>query len=237
MILIFIFKEFVFDSIVLAPSGDGFFIYAWLDGLLGLLGLEGLPPFRLTLVNIDLAAQFFTHVKVSFFLALILAAPYIFYLVWSFVAPALYPKEKRDVRRSFWLSGGLFYAGLLFGYALIFPLTIRFLGTYQVSADVQNTISLQSYISMFLGLIFVMGVVFELPSLAALLSRFGIIDRKMLRKARKYAIVVSAVLAAVITPSGDAFTMCVVALPIYLLYELSIRFCREERRPIGDFLQ
>jgi sec-independent protein translocase protein TatC len=116
----------------------------------------------------------------------------------------------------------LFYLGVLVGYSFVFPLTLRFLATYQVSDAVPNTISLLSYISSFLSLILIMGLAFEIPAVAALLSRVGILTKQILKKYRKYAVVAAMVLSAVITPSGDAFTMLMVALPLYFLYELSI---------------
>ena len=121
----------------------------------------------------------------------------------------------------------LFFIGVLAGYYLIFPLTLRFLGTYQVSADVANQISLQSYISMFIWLILIIGIVFEMPSLSAILSRLGILSKSFLKKYRRHAVVVLLVVAALITPSGDPFTLMAVGIPIYALYELSILVCRD----------
>lgn len=229
MIVIFIFKDFVFNDIILAPLDDGFFLYRGFDWVLVRLGLNPLGEFSLQLVNIDLAAQFFTHVKISFYLGLVVAAPYIIYLIWGFVRPALYPKEKRAAQKAFGFSSLLFYTGVLVGYGIVFPLTLRFLGTYQVSALVPNQISLVSYISMFTSLILIMGIVFEMPILAALLSTLGIINKQMMKKYRKHAAVILLILAAVITPSGDAFTLLAVGLPLYLLYELSIALCKNAR--------
>lgn len=227
MTVFFLCKETVFDDVVLAPLTDGFFVYRWMDRLLALLGLKALEPFRVELVNIDLAAQFFTHVRISFWLAFIVALPYVIWQIWLFVRPALYEREKKAVETAFCLSSMLFYVGVGVGYVIVFPLTLRFLGTYQVSESVANQISLLSYIGMFLKLNLIMGIVFELPALALLLSRIGIINRKMLKRFRKYAIVAAAAVSAVITPSGDAFTMIVVAIPLYLLYEVSILMCRD----------
>ena len=109
---------------------------------------------------------------------------------------------------------------------MVFPLTVRFLGTYQVSADVPNHISLNSYIGMFVSLILIMGIVFEMPALAAVLSKLGIITKEFLKKYRKHALVILLILAALITPSGDAVTMLFVAIPLYFLYEVSILVCR-----------
>jgi len=226
MVAIFVCKDFVFDRIILAPLDSGFVLYRVFDALLGLFGIEPLENFKVDLVNIDLAAQFFIHVKISFFLGLVVAAPYIFYELWGFLRPALYPNEKTAVKSAFGFAAILFYCGVLVGYFLIFPLTLRFLGTYQVSDTVANQIALQSYISMFVGLIFIMGIVFEMPMLAALLSRMGIINKQLLKKYRKHAVIVLLILAAVITPSGDAFTLFAVGLPLYGLYEISIAVCK-----------
>ena len=230
MVAFFLCKEIVFDGVVLAPLTDDFFVYRWLNDLLALMGLPALKPFAVTLVNIDLAAQFFTHVRMAFWLAVIIALPFLLYQIWLFVRPALYDREKKAAEAAFSMASLLFYVGLAVGYVIVFPLTLRFLGTYQVSESVANQISLGSYIGMFLKMNLIMGVVFELPALAYMLSRIGIINRQMLRRFRKYAVVIALAVSAIITPSGDAFTMIVVALPIYMLYEVSIRLCSSETR-------
>jgi len=229
MIVVFLGKTVLFDKIIFAPISSDFFLYRWIDSLLALIGLSKLEPFSLELVNIDLAAQFFTHVKISFYVALIVAMPYIFYLLWGFIRPALYDVEKQKTKAAFAIASLLFFTGVLVGYGLIFPFTLRFLGTYQVSAAVPNQISLQSYISMFSSLILIMGVVFEMPVLAMILSKLGIINREMMQKYRKHAFVVLLIAAAVITPSGDAFTLMLVTMPLYLLYEVSIRLTQKKK--------
>lgn len=229
MVVIFIFKDFVFNDVILAPLDDNFYLYRGFNWLLAKLGLPLLDSFTLKLVNIDLAAQFFTHVKVSFYLGLVVAAPFIIYFFWGFVKPALYLKEKLAARKAFGFASLLFYIGVFVGYSIVFPLTLRFLGTYQVSELVPNQISLASYISMFNGLILIMGIVFEMPVLAALLSALGVINKQMMKKYRKHAAVILLILAAVITPSGDAFTLFAVGMPLYLLYELSIAVCKNAR--------
>lgn len=234
MVVIFCFKDFIFNDIVLAPIGSDFALYRWINALFSFIGslfnhdFKPIEDFRLDLINIDLAAQFFIHVKVSFYLALVVATPYILYLLWGFVKPALYPKEKRTAKTAFGFASILFYTGVAVGYFLVFPLTLRFLGTYEVSMSVPNQISLTSYISMFVRLILIMGLVFEMPALAAILSKLGIINKQMLKKYRKHAAIILLVLAAIITPSGDAFTLFVVALPLYLLYEVSIMLCKDK---------
>jgi sec-independent protein translocase protein TatC len=116
----------------------------------------------------------------------------------------------------------MFFLGTLVNYMIIFPLTVRFLGTYQVSADVENMLTLQSYIDTLLSMSLVMGVIFELPVLCAILGRMGFINGQLMSNYRRHAIVAILVVAAIITPTTDVFTLCIVALPIWLLYELSI---------------
>lgn len=229
LVVIFPNKKFVFDKIIFAPVNDDFILYRWFASLSGFLGIPAMKPapFSIELINIELSAQFFTHVSVSLTLAFILSIPFILYQFWGFVKPGLYEKEKRSVKKAFGFASILFFAGVLVGYVFVFPLTLRFLGTYQVSDWVANQISLHSYISMFTWLILIMGVVFEMPALAAILSRLGIVSKSMLKKYRKHAFTILIIVAAIITPSGDAFTLFIVGTPLYMLYEFSILICRD----------
>lgn len=227
MVAIFMAKDIVFDRIILAPIDSDFPLYKLFDSALVKFGFPPLEPFKIDLINIELSAQFFIHISTSFYLALVVSMPFIIYQIWLFIKPALYDNEKKAAVGAFTFAGILFFLGVLVGYYLIFPLTLRFLGTYQVSADVANQISLQSYISMFTWLILVMGIVFEMPSLAAILSKLGILSKGFLKSYRKHAFVVLLVVAAFITPSGDPFTLMAVGLPLYALYELSILVCRD----------
>ena len=114
------------------------------------------------------------------------------------------------------------------GYGIVFPFTFRFLAEYSISSEIVNQISLNSYMNNFLGMVFIMGVVFELPLLAWLLSRLGILHREFLQQYRRHAVVVLLILAAVITPTGDPFSLMLVFVPLYLLYEFSVRLVRPE---------
>jgi len=221
MIVIFFFKKPVFD-IILSPLTSDFITYRQFNAFLSLLGLGAIDTFSIQLINVDMTAQFFTHVKVSLLVAFVISMPLIAYFLWTFIRPALYADEKSAVQKSFGFAALLFYLGVVVGYLLVLPLTVRFLGTYQVSPDVPNQINLNSYIGMFVSLLLIMGIVFEMPALAKLLSHFGIINRQLLKKYRKHAIVILVILAAIITPSGDAVTLFFVALPLYVLYEVSI---------------
>ena len=176
------------------------------------------------LINTEVSAQFFVHLKVSFICGLVIAFPYIIYEIWKFIAPALYDNEMRSVRKAFLGSALLFYAGVATGFCLIVPVTLSFFQGYTVSDAIANTITLNSYISMFSSMVILFGIVFEFPVLIAILSNMGIVTREMLTKYRKHAFVGVLIVAAVITPA-DPFSMLIAAAPLYLLYELSVIVC------------
>ena len=209
-------KDWLF-YVVMAPSHPDFITYRLFTRL---TGVEN--NFHIDLFNPELAQQFLVHMRVALWMGLLVVSPYLLYLLFHFVAPGLYAHERRYALRA--VGGGyvMFLMGVALNYFLIFPLTFRFLGTYQVSADVPNQIALTSYIGMLLMLCFLMGVVFELPVLSWLLAKIGVLKPEFMRKYRKHAIVAIIIIAAVITPTGDAMTLSLVALPIYALYEISI---------------
>ena len=203
-------------AIVLAPRSSDFVTYQ-------LLGVEA---FHINLMNTGLTEQFMIHMRTAIYAGILLASPYILYELFRFVSPGLYQNERRY---GLWIVGAayvMFVVGTLINYFVIFPLTVRFLGTYQVSPDVANMLTLQSYIDTLLGMSLVMGVVFELPVVCGLLGRMGLITDRMMSTYRRHAVVAILVLAAIITPTTDVFTLFVVALPIYLLYELSIQIVK-----------
>ena len=203
-------------TVVLAPKSSDFVSYR----------LLGIPPFSIQLINTGLTEQFMVHMRTAMFVGLLAASPYMIYQLFRFVSPGLYTNERRY---ALWLVGSayvMFIAGLLLNYYLVFPLTVRFLGTYQISADVSNMLTVQSYIDTLIGMSFMMGVLFELPVLCWLLSRFGIINASMMSQYRRLAIVAILIVAAIVTPTTDVFTLFVVSLPIWLLYELSILIVR-----------
>ena len=203
-------------TVVLAPKSCDFVSYRVL----------GIPPFSIQLINTGLTEQFMVHMRTAMFVGLLAASPYMIYQLFRFVSPGLYTNERRY---ALWLVGSayvMFIAGLLLNYYLVFPLTVRFLGTYQISADVSNMLTVQSYIDTLIGMSFMMGVLFELPVLCWLLSRFGIINASMMSQYRRHAIVAILIVAAIVTPTTDVFTLFVVSLPIWLLYELSILIVR-----------
>ena len=226
MIVAFIAMPHIFNQYILAPTTSDFFVYRWLEKVSGGL-LNFSEDFFVQIININVASQFFTHISTALSLALVMTVPYIIYELWKFIRPALFDHEVKHVRLAFLGSTVMFYLGCLISYLLVFPFTFRFLTEYELSAAIQNQIDLSSYIGHFIMLILVMGLVFEMPLLAWILSLMGLINKAFLRQYKSYAVVGLMVLSAVITPSGDPLSMGLVAIPLYLLYELSILIVKE----------
>jgi len=213
-VVLFFFKDFLFDGLILAPTRNDFFFYKW-------FGMKT----SLQLVNIELSTQFMVHMRVTFMCAFIVCCPYIIFEIWRFIAPALYQNEKKATGRAFVFASFLFYLGVAVGYSIILPLMINFFDGYKVSEDVVNTISLNSYISTVNSTVIIFGIVFEIPTVVAVLSQIGLLTRQTLVGGWKYAVLIIAVIAAIITPA-DPFSMFVAAIPLTLLYGLSILVCK-----------
>lgn len=223
-IVAFCFKEQLFEA-VLAPGKDSFVTYRLLDSLAATM-----PSFNVSLINTSLAGQFMTHVRTAFCAGILAASPYIIYQLFAFIAPALYARERRAALAAVVPGYAMFILGVAASYFLIFPLTFRFLGTYQVSGEVTNMISLESYISTLIMLCIAMGTVFELPVVAVALAKAGLLGPGPMRRYRRHAVVTILVIAAVITPTSDIFTLMAVSAPIYLLYEISVLLVAAVRR-------
>ena len=144
------------------------------------------------------------------------------YVLFDFVRPALYEKERQHSVSIVLAAYAMFLVGVAVNYLFVFPLTVRFLGTYQVSDEVRNMLTLQSYMDTLLMMSLVFGIVFEIPIISWLLARFGLLKAEWMTQYRRHAIVAILILSAIITPTGDAFTLIIVSLPIWLLYELSV---------------
>lgn len=223
----FIFMPDIFDNVILAPCRGDFVLYQLFENITR--KFPSLPQFstdgfQVNLINIKLASQFFIHMTTSLWLALVFAFPIIIWLLWNFIKPALYETERKGSEKAFITGVVMFFIGVAVGYFVVFPVTLRFLAEYKVSELVPNQISLESYMDNFLMLIFIMGIIFEMPLVAWLLSKMGFLHRDFFATYRRHAVVALLVLAAFITPTGDPFTLSVVFLPLYLLYELSAFF-------------
>lgn len=225
----FCFKEELF-AVILAPKDVIFITYRLLYSLSGLVTEVGAQDFLVKLINTGLAEQFIIHMKTALCAGILCASPYILYQLFRFVSPALYVNERKYVMRVVGGGYAMFALGVAVSYYLIFPLTFRFLGTYQVSSEVENMIALQSYISTLMTMSLAMGLVFEIPILSWLFAKLGLLSACFMRKYRKHAIVVILVMAAVITPTSDVFTLLLIALPMWLLYEISIWIVKNSRR-------
>ncbi len=210
-VIAFLLKDQLF-GIVLAPRNSDFVSYK----------LLGVPDFSIQLINTGLTEQFMVHMRTAMFTGLLAASPYIIYELFRFISPGLYEHERRYAILMVGAAYVMFLIGNLLNYFLIFPLTVRFLGTYQVSTDVANMLTLNSYIDTLIAMSFMMGVVFELPVVCWLMGRMGIISGTMMSVYRRHAIVAILILAAIITPTTDVFTLFVVSFPIWMLYEFSI---------------
>ena len=211
---------YLFDNVVLAPCHNDFVFYDLLRYIGKTFDLTDdffTQEFQVKLVNINLAAPFFIHMSTAFWMSVVTAMPYIFFEIWRFINPALYPNERRGVRKALTIGTFMFFLGVLLGYFMVYPLTLRFLSTYQLSAEIENVI-----------LVLCMGLAFELPLVTWLLSLLGLVNKSFLRKYRRHAIVIIVIAAAIITPTGDPFTLSVVAIPLYLLYEMSILMIKDK---------
>lgn len=219
--IIFCFKTETF-RIILAPHNSDFCTFGLIESLLKSLGIDfHFTQYDVPLINTELSAQFMTHITVSCIIAFLLSSPYIVFELFRFISPALYEKEKRY---SYLIAGIiyiLFIIGLLISYFVLFPISFQFLATYQVDKQIVNTINLSSYISTFTTLTFMMGIVFQLPVICYVLGKMGFINSGLLKKYRPYAFIIIMIIAAIITPP-DLFTLILVTIPIYGLYELSI---------------
>lgn len=217
----FCFKEELF-AVILAPKNASFVTYRLLAAFSGLATQAEAPDFYVKLINTGLAEQFIIHMKAALCTGVLCASPYILYQLFRFVSPALYADERKYVVQVVGGGYAMFLLGVLISYFMIFPLTFRFLGTYQVSGEVENMISLQSYISTLMTMSLAMGLVFEIPILSWLFAKLGFLSAGFMRQYRKHAVVVILIVAAIITPTSDVFTLSLVALPMWLLYETSI---------------
>jgi sec-independent protein translocase protein TatC len=226
-IVAFIFKDFIFNKVILAPMRQDFLTTRLLCAFSEFVGVSALclDNSKLEIINIRMSGQFLTHMYISIMAGIIVGFPYILHEIWRFIEPALKQNERKYSGGAVLVCSLLFLIGVLFSYFLIVPLTINFLGTYQVSEAVANNVSLSSYISTVVSVSLSVGIVFELPVFVFFLTRVGILTPDFLKKNRKYTIVILLILSAIITPP-DVFSQIMVVIPLMGLYELSIVIAR-----------
>lgn len=224
MIAAFVFVPWIFENIVFAPAKLDFPAFKYMCQLGKLTGLEELCvkelPFKIQSRN--MTGQFMMSLTAAFVIGLIVSFPYVVWELWSFVKPGLQTKERKFSKGAVFAVSFLFLLGVGFGYYILSPMTIWFLATYSISPLISNEFDITSYVSTLASLILGCGLLFQFPMVIYFLSKVGIVTPQLMRKYRKHSIVVILVLGAIITPSGDPFSLTVISLPLYMLFEISI---------------
>ena len=235
----FIFKDYIFDNIIFGPKDPNFITYRILCNISNFIGLNDSfciteLPFRIQ--SRTVSGQFSAHIMTSIAAGFVISFPYVLYQFWSFISPGLYSNEKKYARGFIFVSSLLFFIGVSFGYYVVCPLSINFLGNYTVSQEVFNDFDLSSYISLVRASALSSGVIFELPIIIYFLTKIGLVTPKILVKYRKYALVFVLILAAIITPP-DVASQIIVAIPILILYQISIYISKIVLKSISDDLK
>lgn len=222
-VVAFIFKDFIFDGILFAPKRADFPTYRFLCKSARLIGFDSFCftelPFRVQ--SRTMSGQFSAHIWTSITAGFIVAFPYVIYEFWKFISPGLHSTERRNARGFILVASFLFFSGVLFGYYVITPLSINFLGTYQVSDQVFNDFDLSSYIGLVRACALSAGLIFQLPIVIYFLTKIGLVTPEILRKYRKFALIIVLIISAVITPP-DIASQVIVSIPVLILYEVSI---------------
>jgi sec-independent protein translocase protein TatC len=222
-VIVFINAEWIYVHVIISPTHSDFISYRWLCSLGQLIGTEALcmKDINLTLQNTEMSGQFLLSFSSSFMLGFIMAFPYVFWEFWKFMKPALNDAEQKHARGIVLWSSLLFFIGIIFGYLVLAPFTINFFANYQLSPDIKNIFTIKNYYESLSDMVLGMGIVFELPIVVFFLSRVGILTPGLMRKNRRYAIVILIFLSEIITPP-DWFSWMLVFVPVYILYEISI---------------
>lgn len=231
-LIIFVYTQPIIDNIYIGMSRTDFVTYrffCWISEILGLEDSMCAQEINLSLQSIKMTGQFSTNIYFSFIGGIIIAFPYIFHQVWGFVKPALKAKEVNASRGVLFWASLLFILGILFGYFLIAPLCVQFFGNYTMSEAIENNFTISDYISMITTTTFWTGLLFELPVVIYLLSKMGVVGPEVLARYRKHAVVVVLIVAAIITPP-DFFSQIIVAIPILILYEISILISKRTQK-------
>jgi len=223
-IVCFIKYDWLFEYVIFAPIKENFITYKLLCQLGAFLHVDGLcmTVSNFKLVNLELSGQFMIQMTTAFTAGIIIAFPYIFYELWSFVKPGLHAREVKKTQTLMFYVSGLFFTGILFGYYLMTPFSVAFFQSYSISDKIENTFTLDNYISTVTTTVLSCGLIFELPVLIYFLSKFGVMTPKFMRNYRRHAYVVIIILAAVITPQTDMISLAMITIPLIMLYEASI---------------
>ena len=239
--LAFIFKKFIFDVIIFGPTNMDFPTYEGLCKISQLIGINDTTfcadKFPFIIQNRTVAGQFSAHIWTSIYAGFIIAFPYVIYQLWSFIGPGLKENERRNSRGFLFTASVLFFLGVLFGYYIVTPLSLNFLANYQISEMISNEFDVSSVIAIVRSSAIASGFVFELPIIIYFLTKAGLVTPAFLKKYRKFALVIVLILAAVITPP-DIASQVIVAIPILILYQVSIYISavvvRNQKRKINN---
>ena len=220
----YFFSDFIFDTIIFAPTSPNFFTYTFFCELSHSVGFADsicITELPFIIQNTDMEGQVNMFIWTCITAGFILAFPYILWELWKFISPALYEKERKNVRVFIFIASILFFLGVLFGYYVIVPMSINFCATFSISKMVQNQFTIDSYIGMLKTSVIASGLFFELPIIIYFLTKLGLVTPTFLRKYRKYSVVVVLIVAAIVTPP-DVVSQIIVAIPMLLIYEASI---------------
>ena len=231
-IVVFIFRKFVFDTIIFGPRNEDFFTYRFFCGISEKICLK---PVAFELIAIQMGEQFFTAIKVSFFLGLIVSFPLVFWEIWKFIKPGLYKREQKAARGIVFSCSTLFMMGVTFGYFIIAPFAINFLIGFDIG-EASASPSLSSYVNYMTLFTLPTGILFQLPIFVYFLSLIGLLTPDIMRKYRKHAFIVILIIAAVATPP-DVITQFLVGVPVYILYELSITVSTRASKKYNESLE
>ncbi|MEO7049066.1 MAG: twin-arginine translocase subunit TatC [Ferruginibacter sp.] len=231
-IVAYAYYDEIFKYVIMAPTHTDFWAYRMMCDM-GDLFQRLIPAWfsakdfcvqsiHVDLINTEMAGQFTLKINSSLMIGLVLGIPYLFWELWRFIKPALHEKERKAATGFVFYASFLFILGVMFGYFIITPLSIRFLAGFIVSDTIKNLFTIDSYISSVSTLTLATGVVFQLPILVYIVASLGFLTPKLMRSSRRYAIVIILIIAAIVTPTPDALTMTVVAVPLFILFELSI---------------
>ena len=232
-IILFIMKSFVFNSIIFAPKKPDFLTYkffCWISERT----CFGPPEFDL--ITREMGEQFFTHIKVSFWLGIIVAFPFIFWEFWRFIKPGLYENERKAARGIVVVCSFLFLMGVIFGYYVISPFAISWLAGYVVGTEAINAPTLSSYVNYMTMFTIPTGLVFELPVFVYFFSKIGLVTPELMRKYRKHSIIIILIMSALITPP-DVVTQFLIGIPIFILYEISIAISKRAEKKYKESLE
>lgn len=222
----FYYTDFIFNTIIMGPKNPNFWTYRMMCKLVEKFPSIG-SDFCITkidakIINTEMAGQFTLQLNSCVMVGIILGIPYLLFELWLFVKPALHENERKSASGFVAFASFLFFLGILFGYYMICPLSINFLTNFTVSPEIQNTFTIDSYLSSVMTLTLGSGVIFQLPVIIYILSKLGVMTPAFMRASRRYSTILILIVAAIVTPTADPYTMLIVALPLFLLYELSI---------------